>query len=239
MKLDPAGRRRLFPLMAGVLLVLVLILASQGGVIVARVAAAIRSAASGASGLASQVVIYVLAGLFTFLTVLLPLPAEAAALLNGTLFPPLTAFALTWTLAMLGAAASYEIGLRYGRAPAVRLFGEKRMVWAESLVARAGWPTLLGLRLSPVMAFTAINWASGILALSRPIFYWTTAVGLVPGTFVLTITPSLLMSRRSTALLLGVGFAIALGLIGFSVYRARRSGRIGPPDAPSSRPAAG
>jgi uncharacterized membrane protein YdjX (TVP38/TMEM64 family) len=219
--LKPAARSNLLLALAAVALVLVI--ASQGSVIVGRVATGIREAASGAGGVGSQLTVYVLAGLFTFLTVLLPLPAEASALLNGTLFPPLTAFVFTWTLAMCGAAASYELGRRYGRAPAARLFSDKRLAWAEGLVGRAGWPALLGLRLSPVMAFTAINWASGILALSRPVFYWTTAVGLVPGTFVLTITPHLLASRSSTALLIGVGFALALGLIWVSVRRARRS----------------
>ena len=202
---------------------LAVVIGCQGGIIVGRIAAGIRAAASGASGPGSELAVYLLAGLFTFLTVLLPLPAEASALLNGTLFPPATAFALTWTLAMCGASASYEIGRRYGRAPAARLLGDRRLAWAERLVGKAGWPALLGLRLSPVMAFTAINWASGILALSRPIFYWTTAVGLVPGTFVLTITPHLLASRISTSLLLGLGFALALGLIWISVRRARRS----------------
>jgi uncharacterized membrane protein YdjX (TVP38/TMEM64 family) len=189
---------------------------------VGRATTFIREAASGAAGPRSQSTVYLLAGLFTFLTVLLPLPAEAAALLNGALFPPLTAFLFTWTLAMLGAAASYEIGRRYGRGPAARIFGDQRLGWAERLVERAGWPALLGLRLSPVMAFTALNWASGILALSRPVFYWTAAAGLVPGTFVLTITPHLLASARTTTLLVVVGFAIALGLIWVSVRRVRR-----------------
>jgi uncharacterized membrane protein YdjX (TVP38/TMEM64 family) len=189
---------------------------------VGRATSFIREAASGAAGPRSQFTVYLLAGLFTFLTVLLPLPAEAAALLNGALFPPLTAFLFTWTLAMLGAAASYEIGRRYGRGPAARIFGDQRLGWAERLVEKAGWPALLGLRLSPVMAFTALNWASGILALSRPVFYWTAAAGLVPGTFVLTITPHLLASARTTTLLVVVGFAIALGLIWVSVRRVRR-----------------
>jgi uncharacterized membrane protein YdjX (TVP38/TMEM64 family) len=208
-----------------VVLVLALLLWIQGGAIVGRATTSIREAASGASGPGSQLVVYALAGLFTFLTVLLPLPAEAAALLNGALFPPVTAFVLTWTPAMLGVAASYEIGRRCGRAPAARIFGDHRLSWAERLVEQAGWPALLGLRLSPVMAFTALNWASGILALSRPVFYWTCAVGLVPGTFVLTITPSLLASRRWTALLVGSGVAVAVGLVWVSVRRVRRSGR--------------
>jgi uncharacterized membrane protein YdjX (TVP38/TMEM64 family) len=189
---------------------------------VGRATSVIREAASGAAGPRSQFTVYLLAGLFTFLTVLLPLPAEAAALLNGALFPPLIAFGFTWTLAMLGAAASYEIGRRFGRGPAMRIFGDKRLAWAERLVERAGWPALLGLRLSPVMAFTALNWASGILALSRSVFYWTAAAGLIPGTFVLTITPSLLASARTTTVLVVSGFAVALGLIWVSVRRLGR-----------------
>jgi len=208
-----------------IVLLLALILWTQGGAVVERATTAIRRAASGAGGPGSQLLVYLLAGLFTFLTVLLPLPAEAAALLNGALFPPVTAFVLTWTLAMLGVAASYEIGRRWGRAPAARIFGDHRLSWAERLVEKAGWPALLGLRLSPVMAFTALNWASGILALSRPVFYWTCAVGLMPGTFVLTITPSLLASRRWTALLVGFGVAVAVGLVWVSIRRVRRSGR--------------
>jgi uncharacterized membrane protein YdjX (TVP38/TMEM64 family) len=219
-------RRRLLLILAFAIVALALILAIQGGTMVSRAAAGIRDAARGASGLGPELGVYALAGLFTFLIVLLPLPAkEATALLNGTLFPPAVAFTFTWTFAMLGAAASYEIGRRFGRVPAVRLVGDKPMAWAERLVASAGWPTLLGLRLSPVMAYTAINWASGILALSRPIFYWTTAVGLLPSTFVFTVTPSLLLNPRSTALLVTVGLVVALGLIGFSVYRARRAGQ--------------
>jgi uncharacterized membrane protein YdjX (TVP38/TMEM64 family) len=220
--LPPRLRSNLLVALVIVAAALALLFLTQGGAIVGRATTFIREAASGAAGPRSQFTVYLLAGLFTFLTVLLPLPAEAAALLNGALFPPITAFLFTWTLAMLGAAASYEIGRRYGRRPAARIFGDQRLGWAERLVERAGWPALLGLRLSPVMAFTALNWASGILALSRPVFYWTAAAGLVPGTFVLTITPHLLASARTTTLLVVLGFAIAVGLIWVSVRRVRR-----------------
>ena len=169
--------------------------------------------------------VYGLAAGFTFLAVLLPLPAEAAALLNGTLFPPVTAFLLTWTSAMAGAAASYECGLRLGHRPAERLFGASRLARVQGQVERAGWPTLLALRLSPVMAFTAINWASGILALSRPVFYWTVAVGLVPGTWVFTMAPELLLDRGATTRLLAFAGGVMLVLFGASWARVRRLGR--------------
>lgn len=194
-----------------------------GGPAAALLARWLRGLAGGPDGTRSLLV-HALAAGFTFLAVLTPLPAEAAALLNGTLFPPLTAFLLTWISAMAGAAASYECGLRLGHRPAERLFGASRLARAQSLVDRAGWPTLLALRLSPVMAFTAINWASGILALSRPVFYWTVAVGLVPGTWVFTIAPELLLDRRATTRLLVIAGMVMLALFGLTWGRMRRLG---------------
>ena len=193
-----------------------------GGPAATSLAKGLRGLAEGRNGTPS-ILVYALAAGFTFLAVLTPLPAEAAALLNGTLFPPLTAFVVTWVSAMAGAAASYECGLRLGHRPAERLFGATRLARVQSLVDRAGWPTLLALRLSPVMAFTAINWASGILALSRPVFYWTVAVGLVPGTWVFTMAPELLLDRSATTKLLVVAGVVMLVLFGVTWGRVRRA----------------
>ncbi len=217
------GHRRAAWITAVILLVIFVGFALFSGTVVGRSVDAIRAAASGADGPGSLALVYGLAAVFTFLTVLLPLPAEASAFLNGALFPSFIAFLLTWTMAMLGATASYEIGRWCGRPPAERLFGGDRLSRFERLIERAGWPTLLALRLSPVMAFTAINWASGILALSRPVFYWTTAVGLIPGTFVFTVVPEVLEQGRSTGLLITLAFAVVIGLLAMSYLRFKRT----------------
>lgn len=183
----------------------------------------IRGAAAGGEGTGTMIAVYGLAAAFTFLTVFLPLPAEASAFLNGSLFPAAMAFGLTWTVAMVGAGASYEIGRKWGRSPAHRIFGQRSMDRIEKLLDQAGWPTLLALRLSPVMAFTAINWASGILALSRPVFYWTTAVGLVPGTYVFTVTPELLQGGASTTRLVLLALVLSVGLLAISYLRIKKS----------------
>lgn len=207
------------------LLVLAVVLSaflSTSGMAVRSAVEAIRAAAAGASGPVAYAFVYAAAAGFTFLTVFLPLPAEASAFLNGSLFPSAQAFLLTWSMAMVGAGASYEIGRRYGHRPAERIFGAARLGKVEALVERAGWPTLLALRLSPVMAFTAINWASGMLALSRPVFYWTTAAGLIPGTYVFTVVPELLESGASTAKLILLAVAVMAGLLAMSALRFRR-----------------
>lgn len=162
-----------------------------------------------------------LAALFTLIAALLPLPAEAPALLNGALFAPVTAFLLTYVCAYLGAAIAYECGRLLGYDAAAQLVGVERMRRVEKLINRAGWPTLLALRLSPVMAFTALNWASGVLKLSRPVFYWTMLVGLLPGTYVFTVIPHILDGGRNLWLYVGVIVAIMIGLFAITILRFR------------------
>lgn len=204
-----------------VLVALVVFIAGVGSTVTSEAVEAIRRAADGSEGPWSRALVFVVAAVFTFFTVLLPLPAEASAFLNGSIFAPSVAFGLTWVMAMAGASASYEIGRWLGRPPAERMFGKVRLARVERLVEKAGWPTLLALRLSPVMAFTAINWASGILALSRPVYYWTTGVGLIPGTYVFTVVPGVLEDGGSAGLLIGLGFAVVLLLLGVSYLRMR------------------
>jgi len=163
----------------------------------------------------------ILAAFFTFIAALLPIPAEAPALLNGTLFPPLKAFLLTYIFAYLGASVAYECGRLLGHDLAARLIGETRMVKIETLIAKAGWPTLLALRLSPVMAFTALNWASGVLALSRMVFHLTMIFGLIPGTFIFTIIPHILSGGPGFWLYLALSAVVMIGLFAFSVLRLR------------------
>jgi len=216
------GRRQRAAFWGLVLVAVVVFIAGIGSTVTSEAVEAIRRAADGSEGPWSRALVYALASVFTFLTVLLPLPAEASAFLNGSIFPPGAAFVLTWVMAMAGASASYEIGRWLGRPPAERMFGKVRLDRVERLVEKAGWPTLLALRISPVMAFTAINWASGILALSRPVYYWTTGVGLIPGTFVFTVVPGVLEDGGSAGLLIGLGFAAVLLLLGVSYLRMRR-----------------
>lgn len=170
--------------------------------------------------------VYVAAAGFTILAALLPIPAEAPAFLNGTIFPPLNAFVLTYAFTYLGASLAYEGGRYLGHGPVSRIFGDRRMAKIEAFIGTAGWPTMLALRLSPVMAFTALNWASGILALSRPIFYWTTAVGIAPGTYIFTLAPQVLENDASFGMYLGAAFAFVAMLLGLGFLRFKRARKV-------------
>jgi uncharacterized membrane protein YdjX (TVP38/TMEM64 family) len=132
--------------------------------------------------------VYILAPLFTVLVAILPIPAEIPAMVNGMAFGPVWGAAVTWVSALVGAQISFELSRRFGRPLAQRFVTGVVIDRADRLVARAAWPMLLGLRLLPTVAFTAINWGAGLTAMRRTTFLWTTAVGILPGAIVFTST---------------------------------------------------
>jgi len=131
---------------------------------------------------------YAIAPLIMAAVAILPVPAEAPALLNGVLFGPVAGTAVTWTGAMIGAVASFEIARAAGRPAAERWLGPEALERADRLVTRAGWGGLLLARLVPLIAFTALNWGAGLTPIRRWTFIWTTAVGILPGALLFTAT---------------------------------------------------
>ena len=162
---------------------------------------------------------------------ILPIPAEAPAMLNGALFGPVTGTFITWTGALLGALISFEIARALGRPVASRIVPERTLDRADALVAQAGWTGLLVLRLLPMVAFTAINWGAGLTSVSRWTFVWTTALGIVPGAIVFTASGSGLAAliKRGAG---PVGWAAVAAVLLFLVWVFRKSRR------PSSLPTA-
>ena len=112
---------------------------------------------------------------------ILPIPAEIPAMVNGMTFGPLVGTLVTWSGALVGALLSFELSRRYGRPLAGRVLPRGALEWADRFALSAGAPGLLVARLTPVVAFTAINWLAGLTPIGRRTFAWTTAVGILPG----------------------------------------------------------
>lgn len=174
---------------------------------------------------------YVVAPLVMASVALLPIPAEAPALINGVIFGPVVGTAITWTGAMLGAALSFEIARAAGRPAAVRWLRPDALERADRVVARAGWRGLLLARFVPLIAFTALNWGAGLTPIGRWTFLWTTAVGILPGAILFTATGwSLggLMGRLPWIVLV-----LAVLLAAWAAWRYRRPPT--PPPGPAAR----
>ena len=163
---------------------------------------------------------YILAYGYTMGVAIVPFPAEFPAMLNGMIFGPALGTVITWSAALLGAQISFELSRRFGRPLVARFLRPGSLVRADRVVVASGAPGLLLLRLTPVVAFTAINWAAGLTSLSRWTFLWTTAVGIIPGSILFTVSGSGLAAlyRRHPV----IAIALTIALVSFALLVHRR-----------------
>ncbi len=165
---------------------------------------------------------YVLAPLFMIVVAILPIPAEIPALVNGMVFGTAIGTCITWSGALIGAQISFEVSRKFGRPLAQRILPARILAQTDRIAISTGWPGLLFLRLIPAIAFTGINWGLGFTALRRLTFFWTTALGILPGAIVFTVTGSglgaLYLKYPQLFLVLAVLAAFA---IGWAIYRFR------------------
>ena len=174
---------------------------------------------------ASGPAVYALAPLFTVLVAVLPIPAEIPAMVNGMVFGPVWGTLVTWLSALVGAQISFELARRFGQPLAERVLPASVVSRADTLGSTAGWPLLLGLRLLPTVAFTAINWAAGLTRMPRSTFVWTTAVGILPGAIAFTATGAglgaLLNRLGGQTLTITVTVVTLVVMIGMTIWLCR------------------
>lgn len=168
---------------------------------------------------------YVLAPLVMAVVSVLPVPAEAPAMVNGMLFGAVVGSMVTWIGAMAGAWISYEIARSWGRSLALRMIRQESLQRLDDVADQAGWWGLLALRFVPVVAFTALNWGAGLCSVPRWRFLWTTAVGILPGAILFTTSGVGLSAiwRRSPPV--AAGFVVGLVLMAVIWERRRRAAR--------------
>lgn len=159
--------RRAAPWLLLAAMLLIGVVGWQQGVTVSQVEAWLRSPA----GVTLSVGLMGLAALSAF-------PAEAVALSNGAVHGPLWGTALTWSGAMLGAGLAYALAHRWAPPPGPML---------RRIQAAADDPlALLTVRLIPLFPFFLVNYACGIARVPRWRFAWTTALGILPLSVILS-----------------------------------------------------
>ena len=115
------------------------------------------------------------------LATLAPVPKNVLSAVAGLLFGLVAGIALVFVAAMLGALAAFWLGRVLGRG-AVERFTGARVARVDALLARRGVMAVIGVRLVPVVPFTAINYTSGLTGVRLRDYTVGTAVGIVPGT---------------------------------------------------------
>ncbi|MET3769070.1 putative membrane protein YdjX (TVP38/TMEM64 family) [Marisediminicola sp. UYEF4] len=226
-----ARRRALVKLAAFVVFVAVAVLV--GVVVPLPGLDEIRSSAD-AAGWPGAVAFAVGYGLVT----LTPVPKNVLSIAAGVVWGFAFGALLVYLGALLGAALAFAIGRGLGR-EAVERFTGARVERIDALLRRRGLVSIIGVRLIPVLPFTAINYAAGLTSVRRRDYALGTVLGIIPGTLAFVAVGGVGFEP-------GPGLYIALGTLGaLSVagaivgIRMRRRGASTPPQTPTPTPTRG
>lgn len=120
-----------------------------------------------------------------------PFPLELLAAANGVVFGTWGGIAITWVSMVISSWAGYGAArfagpLVFRIAPGDRL--ERMGEWTRK---RSDWQ-LVAVRFIPIISFSLLNLAMGLLGISFWRFTWTTALGIIPIVVVSVVSGHLL-----------------------------------------------
>ena len=142
----------------------------------------------------------------------------------GLLFGMALGSVVVWAAAVTGAVAAFWLGRALGRGAVQRRVRGRLLRVDEALGEHGAW-AVLGLRLVPLVPFTALNYGSGLSAVSFGGYLLATAVGIVPGTLAYVALGAHGTDPASPAFVAAVAALVVLTAAGAVVARRRRSGR--------------
>lgn len=161
-------------------------------------------------------------------------PVTAMITATAIAFPPIPAFVMAMSGALLGAVANYVIGAAAGRKFLRRLMG-KRLNKISRALARRGTLTVVMLRIVPVAPFTLINLVAGASHIRFEAFVFGSFIGLTPGIVALTFVGDRLFellqnpTPAQTAWVIGA-VALWFGIAAGARWLVTRiAGKDGPP----------
>lgn len=148
--------------------------------------------------------------------VLVPTPASVLTILAGVLFGVWWGTLLAWAGALLGALGGFLVGRGLGRS-AVDTLMRGRLQQADRVLADHGLVAVLTVRLVPVLPFTALNYAMGLLGVRGRDYAMGTAVGIVPGALAYAAVGA--SGADPLGIVVGVGGLVLLVVLGGTVGR--------------------
>lgn len=112
---------------------------------------------------------------------LTPMPKNVLSIAAGLVYGFGWGLLLVYLGALVGAAVAFALGRWLGR-DAVESYTGSRVARFDELVRRRGFAAVLGVRLIPIIPFTAINYGAGLTAVRLRDYALGTALGIIPGT---------------------------------------------------------
>lgn len=108
-----------------------------------------------------------------------PFPLEVLAAANGLVFGVWAGILVTWVSMVLSAWLGYGTA-RFFHPLVLRLASGDRLERAQEWTARRSSWELVAIRFIPIVSFSLLNLAMGLVRVSFWRFTWTTALGIIP-----------------------------------------------------------
>lgn len=154
---------------------------------------------------------------------LAPVPKNVLSIGAGVLFGFWPGLLIVYAAAVVGAAAAFWLGRGLGR-DAVERFTGARVAKLEGVLHRHGFAAVVGVRLVPVLPFTAINYSAGLTSLRWWPYLLGTLIGIIPGTAsYLALGAYSFESGTRTELALAALGVLTLAGVALGVRARRRS----------------
>ncbi len=125
---------------------------------------------------------WIFIGLYALATLIF-IPKAVLSIVAGATFG--LSFGLVYVLAgaIIGAAIAFLVSRFLGRESMGRLAGQ-HLVRLDAMIAKNAFMGIVIVRLIPVIPFTLINYVAGLTAIRLATFTSASAIGMLPGTFV-------------------------------------------------------
>lgn len=152
---------------------------------------------------------------------LLPLPKNVFAGLAGVMFGLVLGVVVVMVAALIGAAMAFALSRVLGRDAVEQVTGG-RVARVDALLRRRGILAVIGVRLVPVLPFTAINYAAGLSSVRTRDYALGTALGMLPGTVSFVALGAYGTSPGSWPFLVSLVALVLLTAGGFILARRSR-----------------
>lgn len=117
----------------------------------------------------------------------LPIPAPTVPLANGWLFGIWGGTLVTWLGVVLNGVVGYLVARGPGRQLFLRFIDRRHLRRAEQALEDHGAVAVVVARLFPVLPFSAVSVAAGLLHMPWRAYLLATAIGVLPSAFALAL----------------------------------------------------
>lgn len=158
---------------------------------------------------------------------LTPAPATVLSIGAGLLFGLATGLAVVMGGALAGAITAFALSRGLGRAAVTRI-DSVRLRRLDRLLRRRGLLALIGVRLVPLLPFSALNYACGLSAVPTRDYVLGTAIGILPAATAYVTIGAFGATPGSLPFVLAVAGLVVLAVGGLLATRRRGAAPTGP-----------